>query len=613
MATNGLPYPVSYKLPLQYLSVEDWNNFVRNLLFIAQRGSAKWLQYYNEGNMSNLGVVRAKSASFGNLTIGGYQALWNLKPVETRTFPYVLEGWLDYLQYASSAFNNVVNALQKVGLPNYSAPVIPETWIQVIAILASQSVYLRSILSRIKYKLSTSSIGVAEPANGVIGLQTTISGSVNLASIVPSQYVNLVRYALVRNLGNSPILVNNGIYLLPGNTLRVKVVDITVKNLSEVTLTSSQPVQIGALLGGVFPTTTTAPSGPPTYAITVQNAQSDPTPSNFQLMLSLNLQGVVPSMTVQNLLSLKFCLDVQCNTPLYAWFENFNASTYDATVWVLLPGGIPAGSTVTIYMAYTGSVNYPYTGINAYYDTSYDNGSNVFDAYLNAMGTSPIYSSTPNFSSTVYSSIQFTPQSNGVPGYILMLDNQTESYTVVYFGTSNSGRLPEIFEAVEYFSGQGEAQLLIGLLDLDCEYGCSAGVPYTPMPTCDVAGDWSPATGEAYICGGNVQSSDCTLASHPLPSSGGPTVNGFNYYQLAVTSSGATYYVSTPSAPYLVDYSSLTPLVSVSYSFSAYGSGVAVLDSGYTSSHVGYLYWFRARAMPPNNVMPSVTSIQKVG
>ncbi|AFV51243.1 structural protein [Sulfolobales Mexican rudivirus 1] len=607
MATSKLPYPVRYKLPLQYLSVDDWNNFVNDLLFIYKYGPGKWLQYYNNGNMSNLGVVQAKTANFGNLTINGYQALWNLKPVETRTFPYVFEDWLDYLQYALSAFNEIPDKLQKLSMKVPPATPVPETWKKALSILSSQYIYLKSILSRIKYKLYVGSYGTSEPANSILGLQTTISGSVSLASLVPPGYGDLVNYALVRNLGSSPIQINNSIYLLPGYTLRAKIVDITVQNLNQVTLTSSQPVQVGVILGGNFPTTTTAPSGPPTYAITVQNSQSDPTPTNFQLLLSLNLQGIVSSMTVQNLLSLKFCQDQQCSSPLYAWIENYDSSTYDATVWVLLPNGIPANSSITIYMQVTNSNQYPYTGINAYYDTSYDNGANVFDAYLNAMGTSLVYSTTPTYASSVYSSMQYEPQSNGIPGYILMLNNQACAYTVVVLQTSNSGRLPEIFEAVELYSGSAGDQIVIGLISPSSS-GCATGQGQANVPEDAVSGGWNPNTGYAYIWGGGT----CQLASQALPSSGGPTNNGYNYYQLAVTSSSATFYVNTPSEPFLVDYSSLTQLVSASASFSAYGSELAVEDASCSSSHVGYLYWFRARAMPPNNVMPSLVSIQKV-
>ncbi len=39
----SLPYKVRFKLPLEYLTLQDWNNFVQNLLFINQYGSAKLL------------------------------------------------------------------------------------------------------------------------------------------------------------------------------------------------------------------------------------------------------------------------------------------------------------------------------------------------------------------------------------------------------------------------------------------------------------------------------------------------------------------------------------------------------------------------------------------
>jgi len=55
-----MPYPTKFKLPLEFLTLQDWNNFVQNLLFINQYGPGKLLQYYQNGNFQNLDEVIAK-------------------------------------------------------------------------------------------------------------------------------------------------------------------------------------------------------------------------------------------------------------------------------------------------------------------------------------------------------------------------------------------------------------------------------------------------------------------------------------------------------------------------------------------------------------------------
>ncbi len=67
---------------------------------------------------------------------------------------------------------------------------------------------------------------------------------------------------------------------------------------------------------------------------------------------------------------------------LYAWVQNYTSSW--VAVWVRLPNGIPATSSVKINIVFTNSVQYPYTGIAPYLTSTYgqyDNGQYVFPVY----------------------------------------------------------------------------------------------------------------------------------------------------------------------------------------------------------------------------------------
>ena len=82
----SLPYKVRFKLPLEFLTLQDWNNFVQNLLFINQYGSVKLLQYYQNSNFQNLNDVIAKYLYVSALKAKGYNVLHNLSQPQAYTF-----------------------------------------------------------------------------------------------------------------------------------------------------------------------------------------------------------------------------------------------------------------------------------------------------------------------------------------------------------------------------------------------------------------------------------------------------------------------------------------------------------------------------------------------
>jgi hypothetical protein len=133
-------------------------------------------------------------------------------------------------------------------------------------------------------------------------------------------------------------------------------------------------------------------------SVTVTNSQPIATPVPFDQFLNITesqiasaLGSTIASQLWQQAMSDKFLnlLFQQNGQTLYAWVQNYTSSW--VAVWVKLPNGIPASSSVTINIYFTDSIQYPYTGIAPQLTSiygQYDNGEDVFIAYWNFAGTS---------------------------------------------------------------------------------------------------------------------------------------------------------------------------------------------------------------------------------
>ncbi len=358
-------------------------------------------------------------------------------------------------------------------------------------------------------------------------------------------------------------------------TNKLKTIDITVKSLSEVTLTSSQPVPVGLMVG--------ISQSYSTWAITVQNTQSDPTPAPFQLLLQLNLQGIIPSASVSNLLSLLFCADKQCAQPLYAWIESYSSDLSAVNIWVLLPNGIPANSQITFYMAVTGNNNYPYTGVAPQLTSTYaqyDNGENVFIFYDNFAGTSL---NTNKW--TLYNYCGTVTVNNGIT---MEFNSQTEYDAIV----TNTGFSPQtIFDAylasASIESGHENSKIGIGVEDANSE----------------------SANGYLYLSWNNVIYNDGTIEYNEgfltitmiengpnFPNSGNAVLSG--------------YWLATGNEGFGVNYQ----FVTTTNNAVSIGSANYYALGGFESPCPATCtwQWARVRAMPPNNVMPSLVSFTKI-
>ncbi|ARQ96608.1 hypothetical protein CCL45_gp40 [Sulfolobus islandicus rod-shaped virus 5] len=353
----SLPYKVRFKLPLEFLTLQDWNNFVQNLLFINQYGPGKLLQYYQNGNFQNLNDVIAKYLYVSALKAKGYNVLHNLSQPQAYTFG---EG---NQQPFKSMANKPIIQLKSVIFP------ILNFQIQ----LSKVSKQLQLLIPKVISKIVT--------PNQIAGTQFQFSGTANVQTLIEdyldSQYLQTWREIIIQNLGSSAVQINNSIYLMPKNCLK-----ITASSPSEIQLTAQTPTLLSEEIEFVGTPITT-------YTITITNNQADPTPSPFQQLLNLNLSSILSSSS--QLLNLQFCLDVNCNTPLYAWIESYTSDLSSIYIWINLPTSIPANSSITIYMFIRNSIQYPYTGMRPDLSASYaqyDNGKNIFLIYFN--GNEPL-------------------------------------------------------------------------------------------------------------------------------------------------------------------------------------------------------------------------------
>ena len=137
-------------------------------------------------------------------------------------------------------------------------------------------------------------------------------------------------------------------------------------------------------------------------SITITNSQTTPTPAPFQQMINLSISDgdwyTVTNMIASNYQNVEFFSSN--GTIIPSWLENYSSSQF--IYWIKLQNGIPASSSVTIYMVYLpksdnvlNSVNdgeapqipcgsTPTSSCSNY--AEYDDGANVFNFYNNFAG-----------------------------------------------------------------------------------------------------------------------------------------------------------------------------------------------------------------------------------
>jgi len=550
------PYPVKFKLPLEYLTLQDWNNFVKNLLFLDQYGSAKLLQYYQNYNLQNLNEIIAKMLYVSALKVNGYNVLHNLSQPQAYTFGQgKQQPFLDMSIKPSIELQNVITQI-----PNFQ--------IQLSKIYRQIQLLIPKVISKI-----------VTPSQ-IAGTQFTFSGTSTIEELIKNyldpSYLQTWREIQIQNLGNSTVQINNAIYLMPKNCLK-----ITTSSPSEIELNATDPTLLSLEIGFIQSPTTA-------YTITITNNQSDPTPTPFQQLLQLDLSNILSNPS--QLLNLQFCLDINCNTSLYSWIESYNSNLTNVYIWINLPISIPANGSLTIYMFVRNSIQYPYTGMAPQLTSvyaQYDNGENVFVDYWNFVGNS-----SPN-GINVYQSNGTVTFNNGVT----IKGGTTEAGGENGIATVNSYSPPII---IEYYgtqstspSGDSWGWNMVGFSNyLSSSYGFpSQGGTYTLL---DFEGGNNAEVRSNQ--GGNSFYGNLSTPSNNLF----PVSIWSHIYTSTLYYTFQNYQITTG---YIVEASNTASL--------PFEIMVGNNEASYAPNGM-IVYWLRVRTYPPNNLMPINSQPQEI-
>ena len=336
--------------------------------------------------------------------------------------------------------------------------------------------------------------------------------------------------------------------------------------------------------------TSTSSTTIPYVPIVLTNSQTSATPAPFQQMIG------VPSTQYSSYINtawsnVEFTTGAGgTGTALQAWVENNATNTATNTlVWVSLPSGIAASSSVTIYMDFMpGSVmsSSGPTGeapqLSSTY-AEYDDGANIFQIYQNFAGTS--LPSGWSFSQGGFGGGSYTV-SNG-----LTLSTGTApplSSPTVY----NTILIDAYNYILESYASTTTSTYNTGFI------GAGSGV-YTGTS----CGTWEPNNG--YVLAQNTNTNVYIVNS---PGSSGCAAIGSNVGSISV----GPYYVFS-----LYWSSQGTQLGSINYGTFVLNSNSIYLGNSVNIevfngdnagiNTVAHFTWVRARAVPPNGVMPSVS------
>ncbi len=352
----------------------------------------------------------------------------------------------------------------------------------------------------------------------------------------------------------------------------VYLVTATVKASSATAVPTSQSV-FGIGNGRIFVNDTKG--NKPLYClpITITNSQSSATGFNFQCLITVD-SNTYSAYEASNLSNV--CFQDGASNLLKSWLESGeNSSCTSTNYWVLLPNGIAANSSLTIYMTFqstsVNSMDGSTTGAEPNYTGTYgqyDNGANIFSNYWNFAGTS-----LPSEWTSGYGTITVNN------GLTLSWSGTTSAPAGIYRSITVS--YPYVFDV---YSSQQAAN-----------DWCGAGMSQ------NLNGITNNAIVAQYTSGGSYQ---VLTAASGVYNIGTSTSQSYNTNTLFSTLMAGTSNV-TLYANYVSKSTSTTDIPSASslaYLF------IGKSDGDYSGYHAGEaVYWLRTRAYPPNGVMPSVS------
>jgi hypothetical protein len=327
-------------------------------------------------------------------------------------------------------------------------------------------------------------------------------------------------------------------------------------------------------------------------SLNITNSQSIPAQEGLQVMLQVSvitLQTYFPWLN-SNLSNLRFVYNGQF---VPAWLESINNGT--ATIWIKMPVSIPANSSITLNLYSNSTFNFDgvYWGeapqLSPTY-AEYDNGASVFNFYDNFAGTtlsSKWASGTSGGSYTINNGLTITLPYNAATGSYVYVS--TSSYTIT------SAQIVESYANLNSFNTANFRIVPVAL---------------TQYNNASWHGD-NEENENAVGWVGNAQSYN-TVSAETTTSS---ATNHFETSQITSTSVYQLWGVIYPN----------TGSVSVQYNYNNWGSTTTYVPatplyitiSNYVNpsqifSATTYpinVYYIRARAYPPNGVMPTVELI----
>ncbi|MFP3289571.1 MAG: DUF2341 domain-containing protein [Candidatus Micrarchaeota archaeon] len=344
------------------------------------------------------------------------------------------------------------------------------------------------------------------------------------------------------------------------------------------------------------------PSGIVAYVpITLTNSQSSATPSPFQQMIQIN-EGNYANYIAYNGNIANFEFYTRSGQILPAWIESNNSGTL--TVWVKLPNGIPASSSLTIYLGFANKTtnllsSSGTSGIGEAPQLSstyaqYDDGASVFNNYWNFAGTSL----PSGLTETVLSNPSGASGSYSVNnGITISNTNGTDfwnsDYMITLIYDTSTISIPSIVQA-----------RIASLTGNSGEGGwAKAGVLYqnsiTDSSTSNGEVDMEVTAGNGYA----FQWQTGTSYIAPSANNNGGSINYSTVVSLVFSSTssvGGFYGSSLGNLTQMGSYETPTSIASSGY----IGLLITTHSSGTSSAAFQYLL---TRAYPPNGVMPSVS------
>ena len=332
--------------------------------------------------------------------------------------------------------------------------------------------------------------------------------------------------------------------------------------------------------------------------ITLTNQQSTATATPFQDSFSFNPSKYTPyeASDLGNMRLFAVHSGSSFTNELYAWIESYSGSTTpntatSVTVWVNLPNGIGAGSSITIYLVFEPtSVDFDglYLGEAPQLSPSYgqfDNGAFIFPEYNNGTNLFPLSQTGTGGSAPLPTVTAPSPYTHAITGSVNGGGAQATSWTTT---GETASPLPSSYVAQEYVYLTGTSPLS----DLMANVKSISSGQFYVFRFDARAGSYDLIG--AYPTGGTVTS---ILAQ----SSSGSSTSV--WYQMSAVDNGdkLSLYKSTSFSLNSFGTLEVGPISGMGYS----GGGVAVTTDGASSTE----YWTMiiVRAYPPNGIMPTAT------